>query len=122
MSTLPQELSSLLTGENAAFVDQLYSSWCEDPGTVSEDWQEIFSTLESNGSTGVVSPAPDRRSIFHGSGHGDNVRAEGDADAIAMRQARVSQLIRAYRVRGHCEADIDPLGQQNRTPHPELSL
>jgi len=29
-------------------------------------------------------------------------------------------LIRAYRIRGHLIADIDPLGMRDQTPHPEL--
>ena len=33
---------------------------------------------------------------------------------------RALQLIRAYRVRGHLEADLDPLGLDKRGPYPEL--
>ena len=33
---------------------------------------------------------------------------------------RALMLIRAYRIRGHLVADLDPLGMQKRTPHPEL--
>jgi len=33
---------------------------------------------------------------------------------------RAQRLIRAYRVRGHLEADLDPLGLVKREPHPEL--
>ncbi|HEY8612329.1 MAG TPA: 2-oxoglutarate dehydrogenase E1 component, partial [Roseomonas sp.] len=33
---------------------------------------------------------------------------------------RALMLIRAYRVRGHLEADLDPLGLQKKKPHPEL--
>ena len=29
-------------------------------------------------------------------------------------------LIRAYRIRGHLVADLDPLGMRDATPHPEL--
>jgi len=38
---------------------------------------------------------------------------------IAIRQDRVDQLVRAYRVRGHMIAKIDPLGMPRR-PMPEL--
>ncbi len=46
-------------------------------------------------------------------------------DAEALRRAtsdsiRALQLIRAYRVRGHLEADLDPLGLDKRGPYPEL--
>ncbi|WP_375207391.1 2-oxoglutarate dehydrogenase E1 component [Hyphococcus sp.] len=33
---------------------------------------------------------------------------------------RALMLIRAYRIRGHLIADLDPLGLQNKTVHPEL--
>ncbi|MBV8119963.1 MAG: 2-oxoglutarate dehydrogenase E1 component, partial [Alphaproteobacteria bacterium] len=33
---------------------------------------------------------------------------------------RALQLMRAYRVRGHLEADLDPLGLEERGPYPEL--
>jgi 2-oxoglutarate dehydrogenase E1 component len=47
------------------------------------------------------------------------------ADAESLRHAtsysiRALQLIRAYRVRGHLEADLDPLGLDKRGPYPEL--
>jgi 2-oxoglutarate dehydrogenase E1 component len=43
----------------------------------------------------------------------------GDGMDEVKKQARVLQLIRAYRVRGHLQADINPLGN-NWTYHPEL--
>ena len=33
---------------------------------------------------------------------------------------RALMLIRAYRIRGHLAADLDPLGMRDETPHPEL--
>ena len=38
----------------------------------------------------------------------------------AVDTVRAVQLIRAYRVRGHLEADLDPLRLQKREPHAEL--
>jgi 2-oxoglutarate dehydrogenase E1 component len=48
-----------------------------------------------------------------------------EIDAQALRRAtadsiRALQLIRSYRVRGHLEADLDPLGLDKRGHHPEL--
>ena len=49
---------------------------------------------------------------------------------VAITEAQVRQavtdslralmLIRAYRIRGHLEADLDPLGLEEMLPHPEL--
>ena len=44
---------------------------------------------------------------------------ETEEQDMIHKQARVLQLIRAYRVRGHLQADINPLGN-NWTYHPEL--
>ncbi len=33
---------------------------------------------------------------------------------------RALMIIRAYRIRGHLVADLDPLGMRDKTPHPEL--
>ncbi|MHA3916253.1 2-oxoglutarate dehydrogenase E1 component [Halovulum sp. GXIMD14793] len=61
---------------------------------------------------------------------GDKISAKAgekgiSLDANQMRQAvtdslRALMLIRAYRIRGHLAADLDPLGLTERTPHPEL--
>ena len=37
-----------------------------------------------------------------------------------INSIRALMLIRAYRVRGHLEAKLDPLGQQTPRHHPEL--
>ena len=53
------------------------------------------------------------------------VQPSGPGDSAELRRAtsnsiRALQLIRAYRVRGHLEADLDPLGLDKRGPQPEL--
>ncbi|HEU4390488.1 MAG TPA: 2-oxo acid dehydrogenase subunit E2, partial [Blastocatellia bacterium] len=42
--------------------------------------------------------------------------------AEVRKQARVFELINAYRVRGHLIADIDPLGWKKLQSHPELDI
>ena len=37
-----------------------------------------------------------------------------------LDSVRAIMLIRAYRIRGHLAADLDPLGLRNEAPHPEL--
>ncbi|MCH8037988.1 MAG: 2-oxoglutarate dehydrogenase E1 component, partial [Proteobacteria bacterium] len=43
-----------------------------------------------------------------------------DVRAATVDSIRALMLIRAYRVRGHLEADLDPLGVKEIEPHPEL--
>ena len=46
---------------------------------------------------------------------------EGSRDAV-RKQARVFELINAYRVRGHLIANLDPLGAKTVQYHPELDI
>ena len=40
--------------------------------------------------------------------------------AAVLDSLRALMIIRAYRIRGHLVADLDPLGMRDQTPHPEL--
>lgn len=114
--------ASLLTGDNAAFVDALYADWSADPSSVDPEWADLFASW---GPATVVDPGRGPtfrpRSIFSAVGTGSTAGG-GDVLAVAQRQAAVVQLINAFRVRGHVQADIDPLGRKSRQSHPELSL
>lgn len=49
------------------------------------------------------------------------VKVSDDAIKRAVLDSiRALMLIRAYRIRGHLVADLDPLGMRSTTPHPEL--
>ena len=117
---LPQ---SLLTGDNAAFLDQQYAFWLSDPDSVAPELRAWFEAEVGvqEGRSWADGPDFEPRSIFNGSGGGPGVAvaAVGLAEA---RQARVVQLINAYRVRGHMDANIDPLERRETVAHPELTL
>jgi 2-oxoglutarate dehydrogenase E1 component len=118
-----RDLDSLLTGDNAAYVDGLFQDWQEDPASVSEDWAALFVHATGGRSTAPVQLGPARpaRSVFSAKGPGSAAPRDEVLQA-ARRQVAVAQLINAYRVRGHREAHIDPLGFQVPEPHPELTL
>ena len=118
-----RHLDSLLTGDNAAYVDGLFQDWQADPASVTDDWAALFAAA-TNGSAGVpvqIGPARPSRSVFNPRGQGATATREDVLEA-ARRQTAVAQLINAYRVRGHREAHIDPLGFQIPEQHPELTL
>src|SRR5215472_1120316 len=130
--------NTFLSGNNAAFIAELYARYLENPSEVDESWRRFFGELadpppavekQLNG------PAWSRdrsRIITNGhaagaNGHGAAVAAPeaGTANFDAIRRAvidsiRALQLIRSYRVRGHLEANLDPLGLMKIEPHPEL--
>jgi 2-oxoglutarate dehydrogenase E1 component len=63
-------------------------------------------------------------------GAGDKIKAKAAEKGVevsdeAIKRAvldsiRALMIIRAYRIRGHLVADLDPLGMRDATPHPEL--
>ena len=63
-------------------------------------------------------------------GAGDKIRAKATEAGVALSEEEIKRavldsiralmIIRAYRIRGHLVADLDPLGMRAETPHPEL--
>ena len=116
-------LESLLTGENAALVDALFNQWLADPNSVGEDWAALFEeSSDANNGVSYTAPTFAPSSIFNARGQGLRAVTASVASEVALRQARVVQLINAYRVRGHLLAKIDPLKRVERNRHPELTL
>jgi len=79
-------LESLLTGENAAYIDGLYQIWLADPKSVSADWAQLFAEQEiPQGST--ARPTFASPSIFSPGGSAPSTGA-ADPEAAAL-QAKV---------------------------------
>ncbi len=131
------EQSSFLFGANATFVAELYSRYLENADSVSPDWAGYFAQLEDEAQAALkdlrgASWAP-RGTRVIGADGGDGaavaalaarpqpVPAEDErVRAAALDSIRALMLIRAYRVRGHLIADLDPLGLEERGFNPEL--
>jgi 2-oxoglutarate dehydrogenase E1 component len=131
MSRLEQ--TTFLYGANATFIAELCQRWLEDPSSVDPSWQGFFAELGEEGQAilrEIEGPGwGNGRSHVIANGHGNGqaaLPAEATAPAgVAPEQAtldalRALSLIRAYRVRGHLLADLDPLGLVRRTSHPDL--
>jgi 2-oxoglutarate dehydrogenase E1 component len=109
--------TTFLTGANAGFIAELYTRFLEDPQSVDESWRRFFSEMDEDGATAI---AAGREQPI-----GNGPAANAAINRESVRQAttdsiRALQLIRSYRVRGHLEADLDPLGLDKRGHHPEL--
>ncbi len=142
-------LSSFLQGANATYIDDLYAQFEKDPSSVDAEWQEFFKSLKDN-STDVqknaagpswekanwpVSPTDDLTHALDGNWakvekavgaklaakaeKGDKVPV-GDLIQATRDSVRALMLIRAYRMRGHFHANLDPLGIEGVKDHEEL--
>ena len=142
-------LTSFLDGANATFIDDLYARYEADPASVDPDWQEFFKSLKDapedvaknakgpswEKSNWPQSPSDELTSALDGNWAqveqvvGKKLAAkaasgatQGSPDILqATRDSvRALMLIRAYRMRGHFHANLDPLGIEGQKDHEEL--
>jgi 2-oxoglutarate dehydrogenase E1 component len=96
------------------FIEGLYADYMADPSSVSADWRQYFQKLangQRNGLPPRTGPSFRPSSLFNPpSKPGTNGVAGRHDLEMALLQDRADQLVRAYRVRGHMVADLDPLG------------
>lgn len=111
------DIFASLSGQNLAFVEALYADFLEDPASVPEDWRARFADLPD-----ALPPSALRGPGFaHTSIFAKGAATNGAAGAVAADQDRVDQLVRAFRVRGHMQAKLDPL-ERKKPAHPELDI
>jgi len=116
--------TTFLTGANAGFIAELHTRFLEDPRSVDESWRRFFSEMNDDVAT-LLTEARGPSWAKHEPPIIGNGAASADEDALRRATTdsiRALQLIRAYRVRGHLEADLDPLGLEKRGPYPELDF
>jgi 2-oxoglutarate dehydrogenase E1 component len=127
--------TSFLYGGNAEYVEGLYAKWAGDPGSVDPSWQAFFASLQDRADEvkrGVASPAwtppaapkprPDWLSAIDGMWPAVEVKLQSklaerqpaaspdSVRAATLDSLRAIMMIRAYRMRGHLRANLDPLG------------
>ncbi len=132
--------TTFLDGANAAYIEQLYAKYEENPASVTEEWQAFFAALEDNPEDvkKAAAGASWKKTNWPIAANGELVNAlDGDwatvekaidtklkAKAVADGKAidgeevlrstrdsvRAIMMIRAYRMRGHLHAKLDPLG------------
>lgn len=100
---------------NQEFLDDLFQQYLQHPESVPAEWQTYFQNFIAGQPGNSLATA-----TVSGSARPSSNGAPSKM-AMANLQDRVDQLIRGYRVRGHLEARIDPLGiprRQNRELDP----
>jgi 2-oxoglutarate dehydrogenase E1 component len=143
-------LTSFLYGGNAAYVEQLYETYQRYPGSVDAEWRDFFSGLkddsaavEKNASgpawkrpnwpiaaNGELVSALDGNWTVSEKVLGERIKAKAaakgsDVSPEELQRAtrdsvRALMMIRAYRMRGHLHANLDPLGLEPPRDHEEL--
>ncbi|MBV8755423.1 MAG: 2-oxoglutarate dehydrogenase E1 component [Hyphomicrobiales bacterium] len=131
--------TSFLYGGNARYLEDLYARYEADPAALDDEWRRFFAGLGDGAARGNGAHAPswarpdwpprphdeltaaldgDWAEIAKTVGDKISAKAQGvgtEISAAIVQQAtrdsvRALMLIRAYRVRGHLHANLDPLG------------
>ena len=124
--------TSFLSGINSEFINEFYSDYLTDPKSLPEGWKKFFDGLSEDEKLILKdlngpSWSPEKKinkisnSILNVN---DNREKKSDIELGSIKQAtkdsvRAIMLIRAYRIRGHLIANLDPLSIQ-KEEHPEL--
>ncbi|MFT5158478.1 MAG: 2-oxoglutarate dehydrogenase E1 component [Paracoccaceae bacterium] len=131
--------SSFLQGHNAEYVDQLYARYANDPNAVDESWRAYFKSLgedevevkhQASGpswsrpdwppqANDDLTAALDGQWPAEPKAAANKISAKAAEKGVELSDSQVQQavldslralmLIRAYRIRGHLSADLDPL-------------
>ena len=139
-----------LAGAEPEYVESLYLRWLKNPQSVDPEWQQLFAAVHDDpeaverdvrGPSWARADWPPRpaddliAALDYDWSHleaemAGKIRAAGwksgevcppdELKARAKDSVRALMLIRAYRVRGHLIADLDPLRLREPEPHPEL--
>lgn len=117
--------SSFLSGGNAAYIDELFERYLNNPNDVSAEWQQFFQQLPKvHGHATDVSHAAIRDELLklaQQPHRAPTIVMSGDIKK-QKAQAHVLQLIEAYRSHGHLVAQLDPLDLTPRGVVPDLEL
>jgi len=118
--------NSYLFGGNAPYVEELYESYLDNPGSVPDNWRSYFDAMQHvPASDGSSKPDVAHASVIASfaerakQGPMRVVAASVDAE-MGRKRVAVQQIIAAYRFLGSQWANLDPLQRQERPSIPEL--
>lgn len=115
--------TSHLSGGNMSYVDALYEDYLANPTAVPEEWQRYFQSLPGTGSQDYSHQKVRDYFLEQAQLGFKGQTAPADVGSShGLKQARVLQLINAYRALGHHKANLDPLGLTERKEVPNLTL
>ena len=146
------QLTSFLTGGNAAYIEDLQARYEKDPNSVDQSWRDFFGALADdkqnvlNTARGAAWKRTDWPVVANGElvsaldanwpakvekAIGDKLKAkateagkavpsEAELQRASRDSVRAIMMIRAFRMRGHLHAKLDPLNLAPEKDHEEL--
>jgi 2-oxoglutarate dehydrogenase E1 component len=138
--------TAFLYGGSAQWLEQMQATYARDPSLVPESWRAFFAELDEESGSAAANAAgaswkrddwplrakSDETAAFDGNWAAVDPKLEKKikADKPGATEADIAQavkdsiraimMIRAYRMRGHLAAKLDPLGIEDFGDQPEL--
>ena len=142
--------TSFLSGTNSSYIEKLYAKYVDSPSSIPDSWRQFFEGLGDLKDDIVDNQGPSwaPKNIKHISNgdldvyekylptnlNGNSIEKKiteinetlssderVDVERSTIDSVRAIMMIRAYRIRGHLIADLDPLQLQEKNYHPELN-
>ncbi|MEA2727034.1 MAG: 2-oxoglutarate dehydrogenase component, partial [Acetobacteraceae bacterium] len=122
-------LASAFNGANAGFLADLYARWASNPSAVDPSFADLFGAMndearavleDASGASWAPRPSFGVDETAPAAPKTAQNLAPDQVRAAIIPSLRALMLIRSYRVRGHLEAQLDPLGLQAPHKHAEL--
>ena len=142
--------TSFLSGTNSSYIEKLYAKYVENPASIPDSWRQFFEGLGDQKDNIIENQGPswapsNIKYISNGdldvyekylpkNLNGNSIKEKiveknrtlasdekFDVERSTIDSVRAIMMIRAYRIRGHLIADLDPLQLQEKHHHPELN-
>ncbi|HXV73650.1 MAG TPA: 2-oxoglutarate dehydrogenase E1 component, partial [Sphingomonadales bacterium] len=130
MSAKP-DIETLLSGPNATFIEAEYARFLENREALAPEWRAFFEGIENGASQARSLEGPSWQrpdwppSVFEKAAappaQPGAPLTQGEVRRATLDSIRALMMIRAYRVRGHLLANLDPLSLMERPAHEELT-
>lgn len=119
---------SALAGSSAAYLEQISGEATPGPSWKRANWPvsasgELISALDGNWAAvekAVGDKLKGKAQEAAKGGKSGSVLSDADVQRAARDSVHALMMIRAYRMRGHLHANLDPLGIESRKDHEEL--
>uniref|UniRef100_A0A3B3REN7 2-oxoglutarate dehydrogenase complex component E1 n=1 Tax=Paramormyrops kingsleyae TaxID=1676925 RepID=A0A3B3REN7_9TELE len=110
--TAPVAAEPFLNGTSSNYVEEMYYAWLENPKSVHKSWDIFFRNANAGAPPGTAYQSPPPLGvILSGLPQVQTlVGAQPNVEKLVEDHLAVQSLIRAYQIRGHHVAQLDPLG------------
>jgi 2-oxoglutarate dehydrogenase E1 component len=105
--------TSFLSQNNSAFIEHMYIKYVNNDPSIPESWKKYFQELNEDASAIIKDINGPSWSKKIDNDNKDNSKLE-DIEKQKVDSVKAIALIRAYRIRGHLIANLDPLGMMKR--------